>query len=178
MAGSLPQIPQELAEVAITGTTDKGALKKQKLKLAIISSRWNTELVQRLTTGAKEALDDLQIEDTSWFYAPGAFELPYVAKEIARIQQYDAIITFGVVIRGETTHYELVSEMCAKGIAEVSLEAMIPIIFGVLATENEEQVIARTPQDKTNKGYEAVLTAVEMVTLCRKIRKPAAAFTV
>lgn len=176
MAGSLPDLAKTQAldtadnggtEISVVGAVTKA--QSAAMRIGIVSARWNWELVGRLLNGAQHALDDLGIENVTRVYAPGTFELPLITKHLALTQRFDALIAFGVVIRGETTHYELVSETAAAGIAQVSLETQIPTIFGVLAAENAEQIIARTPQDRTNKGYEAVLSAVEMAAVIQRI---------
>lgn len=165
-AGSLPAPDPALGGIA--GSHD-GA----DLRLAVVSARWNDHLVSRLLEGARRGYAhcgiDAEAVDEVW--APGSFELPLVCQQLAASGEYDAVIAIGVVVRGETTHYDLVSEAAAVGIREAAAATGVPVIFGVLATENEDQVLARTADDNTNKGFEAVITAVEMATLLANLPK-------
>ena len=108
-------------------------------------------------------------ENVDVYWVPGAFEMPLVAKKLSNSGKYDAVICLGTVIRGSTTHYELVSAEVAKGIAQVSLASGIPVIFGVLTTENIEQAIERAGTKVGNKGYDAALSAIEMTRLLNNI---------
>ena len=137
-----------------------------KLRIAIIGTRWNAGLVQRLTDGARRGLDSLSVSSVVESSVPGAYELPFAANIIARSSRVDGIIVVGAVIRGETTHYELVAGECGRGIQDVQLNTQVPIGFGVLTVENEAQALARS---KTagghNVGEEAAVVAVEMALL-------------
>ncbi|TQR20785.1 6,7-dimethyl-8-ribityllumazine synthase [Psychrobacillus vulpis] len=137
------------------------------LKVGIIVGRFNEFITGKLLDGALDGLkrhgvDESKI-DVAW--VPGAFEIPFIAKKMAETKEYDAIIGLGTVIRGSTTHYDYVCNEAAKGIASVSLETGIPVIFGVLTTENIEQAIERAGTKAGNKGYEAAVSAIEMGNL-------------
>lgn len=162
--GSLPA-PDPLVE-GITGSYDGS-----KVRLAVVTARWNDHLTGRLLDGARRAYEHCAIPRTNIteVWAPGAFELPLVCRRLAGSGEFDAVIAIGVVVRGETTHYDIVSEAAAVGIREASAATNVPVIFGVLTTENEDQVLARAGDDDTNKGFEAVVTAVEMATLLTKL---------
>lgn len=139
----------------------------QGMKVGIIASRFNSFVVQKLLEGAIDGLVRHGVEeqniDACW--VPGAFEIPVVAKKMAKTGKYDAVICVGAVIRGSTSHYELVVNETTKGIAQVGLEAGIPVLFGVIATENLEQAIERSGSKVGNKGYDCALSAIEMVNL-------------
>jgi len=162
--GSLPA-PDPSAG-GICGSHDGSAL-----QLAVVTARWNDHLTGRLLDGARRAYEHCGIPSTgvTEVWAPGSFELPLVCQQLAASGDFDAVIAIGVVVRGETTHYDIVSEAAAVGVREASQATGVPVIFGVLTTENEEQVIARAGDDDTNKGFEAVVTAVEMATLLQKL---------
>ncbi len=138
---------------------------------AIAASRFNSLVVERLVEGAIDALVRHGAEpgDISVCRVPGAFELPFAAREIARSGSYDAVICLGAVVRGETSHYDLVTNETAKGIASVSLETGVPIAFGVLTTENLEQALERAGAKAGNKGFDAAMTAIEMANLKKLI---------
>ena len=141
------------------------------LKFAIITSRFNHFITERLTEGATDTLvrHGVKEGDIDTFLVPGAFELPFVASKLAQKNKYDAIITLGCVIRGATTHYDYVCNEMSKGIASVSLKSGIPVMFGVLTTENIEQAIARAGSKAGNKGYDCALSAIEMVNLIKQL---------
>jgi len=141
------------------------------LRLAVVAARWNDHLTGRLLDGARRAYEHCNIAstDVTEVWAPGSFELPLVCQQLAMSGEFDAVIAIGVVVRGETTHYDIVSEAAAVGVREAAALSGVPVIFGVLTTENEDQVIARAGDDDTNKGFEAVVTAVEMATLLTKL---------
>ena len=138
------------------------------LVVGAVAARWNSELVFRLLAGARRAADEVGVTlvETT---VPGSFELPFGAQTLARSGQLDAIVVLGAVIRGETTHYELVSEGCANGIMQVQLETGVPIGFGVLTVENEIQALARSEgPGGHNVGEEATLAAIEMAVRRRR----------
>jgi 6,7-dimethyl-8-ribityllumazine synthase len=137
------------------------------LKVGIIVGRFNEFITGKLLTGALDGLkrhgvDESNI-DIAW--VPGAFELPFIAKKMAETKKYDAIIGLGTVIRGATTHYDYVCSESAKGIAKVTLDTGVPVIFGVLTTENIEQAIERAGTKSGNKGYDSAISAIEMANL-------------
>jgi 6,7-dimethyl-8-ribityllumazine synthase len=140
-------------------------------KYGIIVARFNDFITDRLTGGAVDVLvrhgaDDNDIEIIK---VPGAFEIPLIAKKIAQQNKYDAVICLGSVIRGATPHFEYVSSEAAKGIAMVSLETGVPVVFGVLTTDTIEQAIERAGSKAGNKGAEAAMSAIEMVNLVREL---------
>ncbi|WP_243386456.1 6,7-dimethyl-8-ribityllumazine synthase [Bacillus kexueae] len=141
------------------------------LRIGIVVARFNEFITSKLLGGAVDGLvrhgvDENNIE-VAW--VPGAFELPLVAKKMAETNQYDAVITLGTVIRGSTTHYDYVCNEAAKGIAQASNQTGIPVIFGVITTENIEQAIERAGTKAGNKGYEAAVSAIEMANLLKTI---------
>lgn len=144
------------------------------LKFAIVVSRWNERLTSRLAAGAIEALEEsgAASEDISTLYVPGAFELPVVCLKSAQSGKFDAIIALGVVIRGDTPHFDYVAGEAARGIMQASLETATPILFGVITADNSEQAEARAGEKTDNKGYEAALSAVEMAHLMREMDSP------
>jgi 6,7-dimethyl-8-ribityllumazine synthase len=147
-----------------------GKLDAAGLRIAIIVSRFNEEITSRLLTGAKEALlrhgaDPTQLTE---LWVPGAWELPLAAQALAATDSFDAIVALGCVIRGETTHHIHVGGEAASGLARVSLDASIPLGFGVLTTDTEEQALERAGGKGGNKGEDAALAALEMVHILRQ----------
>ena len=141
------------------------------MKVGIVASRFNEIIVNKLLGGAVDGLVRHGVAEgnitAAW--VPGAFELPVVAKKMAKSGKYDAVICLGAVIRGQTSHYDLVCNEAAKGIAQAGLETEIPVLFGVVTTDNIEQAIARAGSKAGNKGYDCALGAVEMVNLMRQM---------
>ncbi|WP_020586834.1 6,7-dimethyl-8-ribityllumazine synthase [Desulfobacter curvatus] len=137
-------------------------------KFGIIASRFNDFIVEKLVSGALDCLvrSGAQDEDIAVVKVPGAFEIPLTAAKMAASKKYDAIICLGAVIRGATTHYDYVCAEVSKGIASVSLEAKVPVMFGILTTETIEQAIERAGTKSGNKGFDVALGAVEMANLC------------
>ena len=144
--------------------------KYESLKVGIVCSRFNEFVVNALLDGAKRGLAKHGVKDKNVevFWVPGAFEIPVMTRLMAVSQKYDALVTLGAVIRGETAHFEYVAGPCAEGIMRVQLETLIPIGFGVLTVENVEQAAARSRPDDTNKGFEAAEVALEMVATMRR----------
>jgi len=136
------------------------------MSFAIVVSRWNDGYTSRLESGARDALEGSQIET---FVVPGAFELPLAAKAAAETRRFDAVIALGVVIRGDTPHFDYVAGQAASGIMQASLETGIPIMFGVITADTPEQAEARCGEREDNKGFEAALSAAEMVAALRQI---------
>lgn len=136
-------------------------------RFAIIASRFNDFITNRLVDGALDALvrSGAKDKDISVVKVPGAFEIPLVAKKMAEKQNYDAILCLGAVIRGATSHYDYVCSEVSKGIALVSMDAGIPVIFGILTTDTIEQAIERAGTKSGNKGWDAAISAVEMANL-------------
>ncbi|MDT0679594.1 6,7-dimethyl-8-ribityllumazine synthase [Staphylococcus chromogenes] len=148
----------------------EGQLIGEGLKIGIVVSRFNDFITGRLVDGAFDALIRHQVkeEDIDIAYVPGAFELPLVAKKKAQTGNYDAVITLGCIIRGATSHYDYVCNEAAKGIAKASEDTGVPVIFGVLTTENIEQAIERAGTKAGNKGAEVAVGAIEMANLLKK----------
>jgi 6,7-dimethyl-8-ribityllumazine synthase len=140
-------------------------------KISLIVSLFNDPIPTRLLNGAIAACETLQDVQYDIHYVPGAFELPLAAQMSASQQSIDAVVCLGVVIRGDTTHYDYVCQETARGIMDVGLRTLKPIMFGVLTTENEEQAMVRSLPDETNKGYECVLGAMKMLSVKQAIQK-------
>lgn len=140
-------------------------------RFAIVVSRWNEELTTRLTVGALDALAACGVAEDSVpvFRVPGSFELPLACLKAAETGDYDAVIALGVVIRGETPHFDYVAGEAASGILQVGLTTGIPVMFGVITADTLQQAIDRCGERSENKGYEAALSAVEMVNLFRSM---------
>ena len=137
------------------------------MKVGIVASRFNEIIVSKLLGGAVDGLvrHGVEEENITAAWVPGAFEIPVVAAKTARSGKYDAVICVGAVIRGDTTHYDYVCNEVSKGVAQVGLSAGIPVLFGVITTENIEQAVARAGSKAGNKGYDCALSAIEMVNL-------------
>lgn len=142
-------------------------------KYAIVLARFNEFIVSKLLDGCLDGLKrhGAKDDEIEVFWVPGSFEIPLTCKALAKTNKYDAVIALGAVIRGATTHYELVSAEVAKGIAASSLDTGVPIIFGVITTENIEQAIERAGTKMGNKGFDAAVTAIEMANLLGEIRE-------
>jgi len=142
------------------------------LRLAVIASRYNPRVADGLLEGALGALREAGLAEgeIEVFRVPGAFELPLLAKELAQAGKFDAIVCLGVVIRGDTSHFDYVCEGVTQGLVQAMLQTQVPMAFGVLTTDNEDQALARSGRNEHNKGKEAALTAVEMALLRRRIR--------
>ena len=149
----------------------EGQLTAEGLRFAVIVSRFNDFISSRLMEGAMVALTRHGAAKEQIFLVkvPGAFEIPFVAKKIAKSGSYDAVICLGAVIRGATPHFDYVAAEVSKGIANVALESNIPVTFGVLTTDNLEQAIERAGSKSGNKGYEAAMAAIELVNLLNKL---------
>ena len=141
------------------------------MRVAIIASRFNSFIVQKLMDGAVDGLVRHGVEESNIdaVWVPGAFELPIIAQKMAENDKYDAVICVGAVIRGATTHYDLVANESTKGIAQIGLKTGKPVLFGVITTENIEQAIERAGSKAGNKGYDCALSAIEMVNLIAAI---------
>jgi 6,7-dimethyl-8-ribityllumazine synthase len=148
----------------------EGNLVAQQLKFGIIVGRFNEFIGGKLLGGALDALKRHGVEESEIEIAwvPGAFEIPLAAKKMAKSNKYDAVICLGAVIRGSTPHFDYVSGEVTKGIASVSLETEVPVIFGVLTTDTIEQAIERAGTKAGNKGYDAAVTAIEMANLLKQ----------
>ena len=141
------------------------------LKVAIVMSRFNDMIVKQLVEGAKDGLLRHGVEDKNITVVavPGAYEIPLVVKKVVELKQHDAIIACGAVIRGATPHFDMVANEVTKGVASVSLESGIPVINAVLTTDSIEQAIERAGTKAGNKGFDAALSAIEMVNVLRNI---------
>lgn len=150
----------------------EGNLINNDAKIGIVVARFNEFITSKLLGGAVDTLVRHGISDDniSVAWVPGAFEIPLIAKKMAQTGNYDAVICLGAIIRGSTSHYDLVCNEAAKGVAQVSLEAGIPVMFGVITTENIEQAIERAGSKAGNKGSECAECAIEMINLCRNIK--------
>ncbi len=149
----------------------QGNLISTGLKFAIVASRFNDLVTSRLLSGALDALERTGASDDQIVVVkvPGSFEIPLAVKKLAHTRKYDAIICLGTLIRGETPHFEYISNEVTKGIASVSLETGIPVAFGVLTADTVEQAIDRAGLKSGNKGFEAAMSAIEMVNLVKQI---------
>jgi 6,7-dimethyl-8-ribityllumazine synthase len=147
----------------------EGNLDASKIKVAIIVSRFNELVSKGLLGGAEDCLKrhGAKPGNIDIIWVPGAFEIPLVAKKIAK--DYDAVICLGAVIRGGTPHFEYVAAEASKGIAKVSLDSGIPVIFGILTTDNLEQALERAGAKPGNKGFDAALSAIELANLCKEL---------
>ena len=150
----------------------EGKLVADGMKVGIVASRFNEFITAKLVSGAMDGLlrHDVKEEDIDAAWVPGAFEIPLIASKMAKSRKYDAVICVGAVIRGSTTHYDYVCNEVSKGIASVSLESGIPVLFGVLTTENIEQAIERAGTKAGNKGYDCALGAIEIINLMKAIK--------
>lgn len=151
----------------------EGNLIAQNIKVAIVAARFNEFIVSKLISGAVDGLKrhNVDDDDITLAWVPGAFEIPVIASKLAKSGKYDAVICLGAVIRGATSHYDYVCNEVSKGVAHVSLETGIPVLFGVLTTDNIEQAIERAGTKAGNKGYDCALSAIEMVNLTKIIEQ-------
>jgi 6,7-dimethyl-8-ribityllumazine synthase len=152
----------------------EGRLDGTGLKVAVVASRFNDFIVARLLDGALDGLRRHGVADTdvSVAWVPGAFELPMVAARLAASGSYHAVITLGAVIRGATSHYELVAGHAAAGVGRAGIDTGVPVVFGVLTTDTIEQAVERAGTKAGNKGFEAAMTAVELADLYRQLPPP------
>ncbi len=156
-------------------TSYSGKLNGAGLRVAIVCSRFNDMITERLLAGARDGLirhgtDEGSITEA---WVPGAFEIPLVAARLAASGEYDAVVCVGAVIRGATGHYEHVAGQCAAGIQRAQLDTGVPVVFGVLTTDTVEQALERSGTKAGNKGFEAATAAIEMVDVLRQLPKPA-----
>lgn len=149
----------------------EGNLIGSSKKFAIVASRFNEFIVSKLVSGAQDGLvrHGVNDDDITLAWVPGAFEIPLMAQKLAKSGKFDAVICVGAVIKGATTHYDYVCAEVSKGIASVGLNTDTPVIFGIVTTDNIEQAIERAGTKAGNKGYDAAVTAIEMVNLAEKI---------
>jgi 6,7-dimethyl-8-ribityllumazine synthase len=151
--------------------TVEGDLRVGDLRIALVASRFNESVVDRLVKGAVEALAEQGADPAglSLVRVPGAFDLPPVVRRIAESGDYDAIVVLGAVIRGETAHFDFIAGECAAGLARVAADTGVPVAFGVLATEDEAQAFERAGGREGNKGADAARAAIELASLMRKL---------
>ena len=151
----------------------EGKLVAEDIRIGIVCSRFNEFIVSKLLSGALDGLSrhNVREENIETAWCPGAFEIPLIAQKMACCGKYDAVICLGAVIRGNTSHYDYVCAEVSKGIAAVTLKADIPVMFGILTTDNIEQAIDRAGTKAGNKGYDCALSAIEMVNLIREIEQ-------
>ena len=144
---------------------------KEGMKVGIVAARFNEIIVNKLLGGAVDGLvrHGVKEDDITAAWVPGAFEIPLVAKKMAESGRFDAVIALGCVIRGQTSHYDYVCNEVSKGVAQISMQTGVPVMFGVVTTENIEQAIARAGSKAGNKGYDCALGAIEMVNLCHEM---------
>jgi 6,7-dimethyl-8-ribityllumazine synthase len=147
----------------------EGQLSGTGLRVGIVVSRFNQLITERLLSGALDALKrhDVSVADVAW--VPGCFEIPLAAQKMAKIGRYDAIVCLGAVIKGATAHFDFVAGQVASGVAKVTLDTQIPVLFGVLTTDNIEQAIERAGTKAGNKGYDVAVAAIEMAQLLKKL---------
>ena len=149
----------------------EGNVVAEKTRVGIVVARFNEFITGKLLAGAMDGLKRHNVpeEDVDVAWVPGAFEIPLIASKMAKSGKYDAVICLGAVIRGATSHYDYVCSEVSKGIATVSLNSDIPVMFGVLTTDNIEQAIERAGTKAGNKGYDCALSAIEMINLMKQI---------
>lgn len=140
-------------------------------RFALVIARFNNDVVSRLRDGAMETLQRHGVAETDIdvIAVPGAFEIPFMATRLATAARYDAVITLGAVVRGDTPHFEYVAGECARGVADAARRTKVPVIFGVLTTDNMEQALERAGGRRGNKGSEAAIAAMDMVTTLRRL---------
>jgi 6,7-dimethyl-8-ribityllumazine synthase len=143
------------------------------LRFAVVVARFNSMITEKLLEGAKKALEEAHAEGFEIFHVPGAFELPLAAKMLAHTHSYHGVIALGAVIRGNTPHFDYVASECAGGLQQVALDTGLPVAFGVLTTDNDEQAEARAGGHHGNKGYDAAMTAIEMARFAESLASAA-----
>jgi 6,7-dimethyl-8-ribityllumazine synthase len=136
------------------------------LRFAIVASRFNPEITERLLSGAREALRGAA--EVTVYHVPGAFEIPLAAKRAAETRRFHGIVAIGCVIRGETAHFEYISHVASTGIGQVALDSGIPVGFGILTVDTDEQAMSRSEPGRENKGFDAAMAAIEMANLLKQ----------
>ena len=151
--------------------TFEGKFNGENIKIAIVAGRFNEFITSKLVGGALDVLkrNDVSEENIDIAWVPGAFEIPLITKKLANTGKYDAIIALGAVIKGSTPHFDYVCAEVSKGVAQISLQTDLPVIFGVLTTNNIEEAIERAGTKAGNKGADAAMTAIEMINLIKGI---------
>jgi 6,7-dimethyl-8-ribityllumazine synthase len=150
----------------------EGQLSGQGFRFAIVASRWNDFISSRLVDGALNAFESLGVaeQDVEIYKVPGAFEIPLLAQTLAASGKFAAIVCAGTIIRGQTPHFEYISSEVVRGIGQAALQTGVPIVFGVITTDNKDQAIARAGVKQGNKGFEAATVAVELANLYKKVK--------
>jgi 6,7-dimethyl-8-ribityllumazine synthase len=148
----------------------EGNFSVQGARIAVITARWNSQVTDGLRDGALRALARHNVQAVEDFYVPGAFELPLAAQRAAKTGRFEAVLTLGCVIRGDTPHFDYVCAETTRGIGEVSLNQDIPVAFGLLTTDNLQQAMDRAGDNNENKGEEAALTVLEMLELFKNMQ--------
>ena len=153
--------------------THQGRLSAGGFRFALVSSRWNDFLTARLVEGALDALERLGADEgaVEHFRVPGSFEIPLAALKAAQSGRFDAVVCLGTVIRGQTPHFEYVAGEVTKGVAHVSLQTGVPVLYGIVTADTLEQAIDRAGVKAGNKGFEAAMSAVEMVNLFKEVNR-------
>ena len=151
--------------------TFEGKFDGRDVRIAIVAGRFNEFITSKLVGGALDVLkrNDVSEKNIDIAWVPGAFEIPLITKKLANTQKYDAIITLGAVIKGSTPHFDYVCSEVSKGVAQISLQSELPVIFGVLTTNNIEEAIERAGTKAGNKGADAAFSAIEMINLIKEI---------
>jgi len=154
------------------GFSFEGGLDASGLRLAVVVARFNAHVTSKLYDGCRDELAErgLELDTLTTVEVPGCFELPLVARELAASGRFDAIVCLGAVIRGDTPHFDYVSSETASGLQRAALDTGVPVVFGVLTTDNEEQAVERVGGSEGHKGRDAALTAIEMVHTMRRVR--------
>ena len=149
----------------------QGRLNAKGFRFAIVASRWNDFLTSRLVEGALDALDRLGVDEKSveLFKVPGSFEIPLLARKVAASGKWDAVVCVGTIIRGQTPHFEYIAAEVTKGIAQAAMETDVPVVYGIVTADTLEQAIDRAGVKAGNKGFEAAMSAVELVNLYKVI---------
>jgi 6,7-dimethyl-8-ribityllumazine synthase len=149
----------------------QGNLNAKGFRFALVASRWNDFLTARLVEGALDALERLGAKETEveLFKVPGSFEIPLLARKVAGLEKFDAIICLGTIIRGQTPHFEYIAAEVTKGIAQVGIETGLPVVYGIVTADTLEQAIDRAGVKAGNKGFEAAMSAVELVNLYKTV---------
>ena len=162
----------DFEEIGLQPKVHHGLLKGEGFRFAIVVARWNDFLTARLTEGALDALERLGVEEKSVeiFKVPGSFEIPLTAQKIAESGNFDAVICLGAVIRGQTPHFDYVAGEAAKGIGQAGMKTGIPVLFGIVTADTLEQAIDRAGVKAGNKGFEAAMSAVELVNLYKEMK--------
>lgn len=152
----------------------QGKLTAEGFRFAIVTSRWNDFITSKLVEGALDALERLGADENSVeiYKVPGSFEIPLTTLKVAESEKFDAVICLGVVLRGQTPHFDFVAGEATKGIAQVAMKTGVPVMFGIVTADTLEQAIDRAGVKAGNKGFEAAMSAVELVNLYRKMDSP------